>query len=97
MTTVLIVVAVLSAIVILLRLLGSESATRKTMMASYFAAREALGSDVNEAEVLCSVLKTRQPFRTYDKKMLDDIVAMYPDIDSLTAFVISFDKQKSRS
>ncbi len=66
------------------------------MMVSYFAAREALGPDEPEEEVLCKVLGTRPPFQNYSKDMLKDIVAMCPDIDSLTAFVIGFDKHKTQ-
>ncbi|MCC6961744.1 MAG: hypothetical protein IT585_00680 [candidate division Zixibacteria bacterium] len=96
MSTILVVFGIVVAAIILLRFLGSGYITKKTMMASYFAARESLGPDVAEEEVLCSVLKTRPPFRRYTEEMLRDIVAMCPDINALTAFVIGFDKHKTR-
>lgn len=96
MSTILVVLGLVAAAVILLRFLGSGYITKKTMIATYFAARESLGPDAPEEEVLRSVLRTRPPFRSYTEEMLKDIVAMCPDINALTAFVIGFDKHKTR-
>jgi hypothetical protein len=64
------------------------------MYAVYHAAREALGPDAPEEEILYHVLKTRPPFSNFPEDCLREIVEECPDIDSLIAFVIGFDKNK---
>lgn len=92
-TVIVIAIVVVVLLVLFLRLMGSEGATKRTMLATYYTVRESLGPNAAESDVLRHVLKTRPPFNTYFEDMLNDIVEGCPDIQALTAFVIGFDKQ----
>ena len=93
MLTVLVVIGVLFAVIMLVRFIGGEKMTIRTMGASYYGYREMMGPSTTEVEVLARTLKSRPPFDTYTDDMIREIIELCPDIEALTAFVIGFDRQ----
>jgi hypothetical protein len=86
------VVVLAVGFILFLFFFGTSKATVRTMYAAYHACRDKLGPDAPEQEVLYRVLRTRPPFDNSPEEILRDIIRNCPDIKSLTAFVIGFDK-----